>query len=189
MRKFRFVRRIFLIFITLSVLSFSLFYVVPPFLPEDFFDVSETPAPAQMIIMLGGDLRERVPKTIDLYEKGFAGHILISGADRRQTETLSDAIPTERLQVEDNAASTWENAILSRPLIEAMIRPGETVLLVTDSWHTRRSLACFRKACPQYRFIPVAADKISGPYFDPAQVKRREFAALLFYALRYQISP
>ncbi|MAS96529.1 MAG: hypothetical protein CMO55_25350 [Verrucomicrobiales bacterium] len=189
MRKFRIARRLFPFLIVLSGFTYLLFSFVPLLVPEGFYDVSQSPVPAEMIIMLGGDLRQRLPKAISLYENGFAVHVIISGADSGQTETLKKAIPSDRLQVEPDATSTWENAILSRPLLAAILKPGDTVLLVTDAWHTRRSLACFRKACPQYRFVPVAADTISGPYFDSKKVRRREFAALLLYVFKYQIAP
>lgn len=189
MRRFRIAKRFFLILIILSGFTYLLLSFVPLLVPEGFYDVSQSPVPAEMIIMLGGDLRQRLPKTVSLYEKSFADHVIISGADSGQTETLKNAIPSDRLQVEPDATSTWENAVLSRPLLAAKLKPGDTVLLVTDAWHTRRSLACFRKACSQYRFVPVAADSISGPYFDPKKVKRREFAAILLYVFKYQIAP
>lgn len=189
MKATRFVRRVVLFVVVLSGIAIALFYFAPHFLPEAFFDVSQDPVPAQMIVLLGGDLRQRLPKTIDLYEKGFADRVLISGAAPGQTASLKKAVPPERLQVESLATSTWENAVFSRPLLDSKLNNGDTILLVTDSWHTRRVLACFQKACPHYRFVPVAAEAITGPYFDPETVKRREFSALLFYVFRYRVSP
>lgn len=49
-----------------------------------------------------------------------------------------------RVIFEGESRTTWENAMLSRPL--AQPRPGETWLLVTSAWHMPRSVGVFRAA-------------------------------------------
>ena len=53
-------------------------------------------------------------------------------------------VPEARVTYEDEARNTWENALLTRRLVEP--KPGETWLLVTSASHMPRSVGAFRQA-------------------------------------------
>lgn len=53
-------------------------------------------------------------------------------------------IDPARLTLERDSRNTFENAVLTRALVQP--RPGETWLLVTSAWHMPRSFGIFRKA-------------------------------------------
>jgi uncharacterized SAM-binding protein YcdF (DUF218 family) len=50
----------------------------------------------------------------------------------------------DRLLLETKARDTWENAVLTKALVQP--KPGERWLLVTSAWHMPRSIGVFRKA-------------------------------------------
>ena len=50
----------------------------------------------------------------------------------------------ERLLLETKARDTWENAVLTKALVQP--KPGERWLLVTSAWHMPRAVGVFRKA-------------------------------------------
>lgn len=51
-------------------------------------------------------------------------------------------IDNERLIIEDKARNTWENAVLTKAMINP--KPGERWLLVTSAFHMPRAIGCFR---------------------------------------------
>jgi uncharacterized SAM-binding protein YcdF (DUF218 family) len=50
----------------------------------------------------------------------------------------------DRLLLESKARDTWENAVLTKALVQP--KAGERWLLVTSAWHMPRSMGVFRKA-------------------------------------------
>ncbi len=69
----------------------------------------------------------------------------------RMLEALG--IARDRMTIEGKSLTTWENAMLSVPLIER--KPGERWLLVTAGWHMPRSIGAFRKAGMDLEAFPV----------------------------------
>jgi uncharacterized SAM-binding protein YcdF (DUF218 family) len=53
-------------------------------------------------------------------------------------------VDSERLVLESKARDTWENAILTKALVQP--KPGERWLLITSAWHMPRAMGVFRKA-------------------------------------------
>lgn len=53
-------------------------------------------------------------------------------------------IPPERIVLERESRNTFENAVLTRAMVEP--QPGERWLIVTSAWHMPRSVGIFRRA-------------------------------------------
>jgi uncharacterized SAM-binding protein YcdF (DUF218 family) len=90
-----------------------------------------------------------------------------------------------RLQHESDAKSTWENALFSKPWVDAA-KNGQLVI-VTNDFHGPRSLAVFARHYPG-RQIVLSCETTKPPYNQWQQgSRRRERAAAVFYALRFGV--
>jgi lysophospholipase L1-like esterase len=91
-------------------------------------------------------------------------------------------VPADRVRVEVTSTSTWENAVVSAPLLRGW---GMTrVLLVTDRLHMRRAAAVFARA-------GLVVEPVSVPIYEGHEdnvsmllAGLREFAALAVYRAR-----
>lgn len=158
----------------------------PDLVPVSFFEapIPQSVEPADAIVYLGGDTRFREQKSLGLLREGKGNFLLITGENGFTTRRLQALLPSYQRVVEPSATSTWENAQFSRPLLRA--HGAKSAILVTDWWHTRRALACFRRACPEMRLSVVPACPPESCETS-AGLRRRECAARLWYALRYGI--
>ena len=100
---------------------------------------------------------DRITHTLQLYNEGKIKHILISGglgfqqvnnsaaAERLKSFLLMANVPDSVITIETEAANTYENAVKSG---EILIRdfPNQKYLLITSSFHMKRSLLCMKKA-------------------------------------------
>lgn len=99
---------------------------------------------------------DRIWQAMDLYKRKKVKKILISGdsgyvSDRGLHEAeqlaevlLRNGIPKEDIFVEGNSQNTYENARETAKIIKR--KPElKKLLLITNSTHMRRSLACFKK--------------------------------------------
>jgi uncharacterized SAM-binding protein YcdF (DUF218 family) len=132
------------------------------------------PPPAQVdgVIVLGGALRtfiaaergipalngaaERMTELVALARRYPQARLVFSGGNASllpggMTEAavarqLFDelGVPADRVQYDDRARDTWENAVFARALAQPL--PGETWLLVTSAIHMPRAMGMFRKA-------------------------------------------
>ncbi len=88
--------------------------------------------------------KRRLDKAFDLYEQGCANTIVVTGGKRagdRFSEgesgvnyLVSRGIPMNLLQSETQSTSSYENLLLSKPLIRS-----ETLTIVTDDLHAYRT--------------------------------------------------
>lgn len=100
---------------------------------------------------------DRIWQAIDLYHRKKVNKILISGNSGQITERgLHEAkqllevvergcIPKEDLILEAKSENTYENALESVKMIRKLHPEWKKILLITNSIHMRRSLACFEK--------------------------------------------
>lgn len=126
-------------------------------------------ARADVILVLGGATREQSPPrpmhelneagdrllyAATLYNAGAAPRILVSGgaalylgpsgiaeAEVMAAQLEEMGVPPEAILLETESRNTWENAVNSRPILEA--EGLETILLVTSAMHMPRSVAIF----------------------------------------------
>ena len=137
--------------------------------------------PFDVGILLGGSLRyfdqqfqrpvysqsvDRLLQTIALYKSGMIKKILLSGGsgsisrpDEKESEIILNVlkqigIPKEDIIMENISRNTYENAIQSASLLKQDY-PNGSFLLITSSFHMRRSRACFLKTGLKFDIYPV----------------------------------
>lgn len=131
-------------------------------LAEPLLTVRTAVSPADVIVVLGGDGPRRAAKASALYRAGAAPRVLISGdGDCMHIRRLmmEDGVPAQRITTECESGSTYENALLSTPILLDM--GVRRAVLVTSWFHTRRALACFTTTLPRIDWMsaPVERDR------------------------------
>lgn len=125
----------------------------------------------------------RVRRAVDLYDRGFAPLIVLTGgvgdAGFQESEVAADfaqalGVPHSALRQEGQSTSTEENARFS-----ADITPASRVLLVTDAYHVFRTERVFARFYSEVRGVGTV-----NPY-RYARIKgaTREVLAIIAYAL------
>lgn len=76
--------------------------------------------------------------------QGSLVHGALSEADVARALWTAMGVPESRVLYEDQARNTFQNAVLTRALVQP--KPGETWLLVTSASHMPRSVGVFRRA-------------------------------------------
>ncbi len=121
----------------------------------DFLVVRDVLQPADVIIVVSGDgTGERARSAAALWQRGLAPWVFVSGsragaarggAAAEMVRVLVRAgVPRDRVVVDDQAASTHDNARQSAALMEA--RGWKRAILVTSPYHSRRAAVIFRAA-------------------------------------------
>ena len=96
-------------------------------------------------------LQCRVLHAVDLLQRGYAPHLLVSGgvgkhppaeAEVMQRLAVAHGIPRTSIVLEDQATSTFESAWRCRDLLGQ--HSWSRVLVVTDHYHLTRALLAFR---------------------------------------------
>ncbi len=125
----------------------------------------DKPVHADAIVMLMGSIPDRVLATSDLYNAGFADHlilveenmgayrelrdrgaIIISNTQQCRNAAISLGIPADHITVlPGDARSTQEEAVIVREYLKTR-SDIDTVLLVTSTYHSRRADMIFKRA-------------------------------------------
>lgn len=99
----------------------------------------------------------RLTTTVELYKKGIIKNILLTGgtfslSDSVQTEAEKAhlflqtlGIPDSNIIIERGSLNTHQNVIFTKELVDKDYK-NASLLLITSTWHMRRSRACFKKA-------------------------------------------
>ncbi len=128
----------------------------------------------------------RVRRGVELYERGLAPILVVTGGSVQPTEAEVMArraeelgVPREAIVVEDRARDTPENARFS---VEALCR-GRTpchprVIVVTSPHHLRRAVALFRCAGAD---VQHAAAELAGDYGQRVAFTAIEYGARIAY--------
>ena len=122
-----------------------------------------------IIVLSGGRGDERVRQAAELYQQGYAPLVLLSGGEEMagisvpemlRRQALALGIPPDALLSEPDSTSTAEQARYLRPLLQP--RGMRRAIVVTSSYHTRRTRRLFRKAFEgsgmEIRVYPVQRD-------------------------------
>ena len=141
---------------------------------------------AQLREITGGDI---ICSGGSVYPRGRQS----AEADSAAAVLIDLGVPAEKIIRERKSRNTWENALYTRELLE---KPSDAVILVTSSFHMRRSMACFRKQ--GMYCIPAPTDyRRNGPPYtfssflpsmDSLQASTmalREYWGNLYYRIRY----
>ncbi len=104
-----------------------------------------------------GNNADRFIQTVNLYHSRQIKKIVISGGsgnlllqepaetDFLYKELLRNGIPKEDILVESKSRNTYENAVLSKRLLDSLQIPGPYII-VTSAQHMPRAIQVFRKA-------------------------------------------
>lgn len=122
-----------------------------------------------IIVLSGGRGDERMRQAAELYQQGYAPLVLLSGGEEMagisvpemlRRQALALGIPADALLSEPDSTSTGEQARYLRPLLEP--RGVRRVIVVTSSYHSRRTRRLFRKGFEgsgiDIRVYPVQRD-------------------------------
>ncbi len=156
--------------------------------------IEHKPSPGDVIVVLGGEPTYRPARALELYNQRLASSIIVSGhgeAEEIGNWFAAKGVPRRGIKTEPKSVSTHQNAEFTVPLLRA--QDARRIIIVTSWFHSRRALACFRKAAPEIEFIslPTVADR-PDPHW-PSRYERvsvlREYVKLLGYWVRYGVSP
>jgi vancomycin permeability regulator SanA len=162
--------------------------------------------PADVILILGSavwpneqpspSLRARTQRAIELYQDGYAPHLLLSGglgrygpeeAEVMRRLATAAGIPEEALILDKEAHSTWESIEKAREISQQ--EGWATVIIVSDPFHMQRSLLMARDA----GIMAFGAPALDSPtYTLPARrlfYTSREVVALWWYLAQRALSP
>lgn len=168
--------------------------------------VEEAPRPADAIVVFaggvgesgqpGGGYQERVSRAVALYDAGLAPRMIFSSgyrfvfreAEVMKTLAVASGVPADAIELEEYAASTYENVALVAPMLE---RDGvRSVLLVSSPYHMRRALLVWRARLPGIEPIPTPVIDSQfyfhrrGASLEQIRGIAHEYAALIAYWLR-----
>ena len=167
--------------------------------------VNDSVGPPDAIVSLASHEWERLPAAVAL--AGRYPHALVvltypktvtkfncHDCENRPRLLVNAGISTERIRIIGlRRGGTYGEAVATRDLVVA--RHLKSVLVVTSPYHTRRSLATFRKVLGGGVAVGVAASSDTSPArpdflwaagYDRAYVGY-EWAAALYYQLRYGV--
>ena len=131
-------------------LRFSLLFIVSLFViiaifAGRFLIVNEQPSKVDAIVVLGGDQGSRIQYAVKLYNAGYAPYLVISGGPVYQNDTMAElmkahavelGVPKESILLENNADSTYNNAVLTKELL--LQHNFKSAIIVSSNYHIRR---------------------------------------------------
>jgi len=156
--------------------------------------IAEAPQPADAIVVFAGGVgesgqsgqgyEERVQRTVQLFEDGYAKHVILSSGytsamkevDVMKALLTSLGVPESAIVLELKAVNTYENVAFTSRILEA--HGWRRVLLVSSPYHMRRADLVWRKQVPNVRVIPTPIAH-SRFYGDEHEVKVRHMRAIL----------
>ncbi len=138
----------------------------------EYLVVDTTPVRADVIVVLSGDKGERLEHAVELYNKGVAPLILVSGgkvyasltaAEMMRDHAIRLGVPPSMVIMEDRAGNTIENALFTRPLL--VERGLHSAVVVSSPYHMRRVKYVFDRL---YRESGIKLSySASQSWFDP----------------------
>lgn len=112
----------------------------------------------------GKGLKRRVLHAVELYEKGYAPRILMTGGTGKNPPAESEVavelafasgVPRSALFLEDRSTSTWENAAFVADICQE--KGWKRVLVVSDPFHLWRAERNFAK-----HGLPVSSSPVTS---------------------------
>lgn len=167
--------------------------------------------PADIGVVLGAGLKldgslsniakERVDYALEIHKQSGLPLLFSGGETSRGIEAVSMNAYAKQNgytgldHMEASSHSTYDNAKFTDQLLDNGRFPDTTVQIITSPYHSRRALAVFRKLMPDRRvFITypdetvIMADTALGRWRG-LYTLMREYAANLWYAAAYRVSP
>jgi len=116
--------------------------------PQNNLELSDA-----IVIISGGETKQRVSEGVELYQAGWAPLLIMSGAARDEGTSnalamknmaVAMGVPDEKIVVEEEATNTFENALKVKNIIQA--QKITKMILVTSPYHQRRASSVFHLA-------------------------------------------
>ncbi|WP_306148406.1 MULTISPECIES: YdcF family protein [unclassified Roseibium] len=97
-------------------------------------------------LTIAARLAKLLPEALIIHTGGQGTIITGQATESEGASRLFDdfGIVSERIVLEDESRNTWENAVLTKKLVDP--KPGQTWLLVTSAYHMPRSMGVFEAA-------------------------------------------
>jgi len=162
-----------------------------------FLVINESPKISDIIIIPSGtDDGDRIRHGVNLYKKGFASKILLSGSSYLWNETKIDlmkiytmklGVPEDAIIVDHDSGSTVGNALAAKEVV--LKRGFRSVLIVTSPTHTRRIKMVFQKIFPKDIRIAVSSASLNfdiNRWWEIQAIRREvfyEYFVFLYYVL------
>lgn len=196
------IRKILNLLVVFLVVGGGLYFAHPLILQSlaDFLVVSDQLEKADLIVVLAGDYNgERVKQAVELYRRGYAPTILMSGgpmswklthAGNMKKEALALGVPAKAILTQDRSLSTIEDANYSLPIIQD--HKAYSIIVVTSPQHSRRAARVFRKIYEPEK-ITVMLCPVKSSSFNAKRWWTRhedtsavlwEFGSLVFYFIK-----
>jgi vancomycin permeability regulator SanA len=157
--------------------------------------------PADVILVLGSavwpnelpspSLRARTERAIELYQQGYAAHLILSGGLGRwppeEAEVMrrlaeAEGVPQQAMILDLEAHSTWESIARAEEILDQ--EGWETAIVVSDPFHMTRALLMARDA----GIVGYGAPALDSPtYTIPSRrvfYTSREVLALWWYLVQ-----
>lgn len=118
------------------------------------------PQQADIAFDFGGRFDDSAHIAAGLFKRGVVRYVLASGGYNKITHVneaqthlellLAEGVPADRIIVENEAANTYENALLSLQRVRERLDPEriERVIVITKWYHCRRAVMTLKKNWP-----------------------------------------
>lgn len=143
-------KRIFFIASFLVVVVLILYFQkIPHILVGQYLSPADVLSKADAIVVVSGD-SDRIKHAVDLYKRGLAHKLILSGAAQEgftsnalamQLEASLSGIPNEAIMLEEKATNTYENALFTKEIIKS--QGLKSLILVSSPYHQRRVYETF----------------------------------------------
>ncbi len=163
-----------------------------------FLVVDDGPSKADAVVVLSGDGGDRLEQGVELYRKGYAPRLILTGAGEGANPPAAEVmsrqaaamgVPPSAMLLASQSTSTREDAVYTR---ELMLRNGlRSAILVTSPYHQRRASLTFARAF-EGSGISVASYPTHDDQWQPdnwwqsgrnIQLTMTELAKLAYYKL------
>lgn len=164
---------------------------------------ARAPVKADLLVALGGDNGARANRTLELYRKGLAPLVLLTGPEGGYSKTrptylhwrarylVDQGIPEKALLYDQRAASSWEEAVNTLELMKAM--KLDRVVVVSDPPHMRRLSwvwgKVFAGSGKEFTLVASAMEHWDASHWWrrslSAQFVFGEYVKLAYYFLQY----
>jgi len=158
------------------------------FILYNWLALSEKPQKADSIFLFGSPSLSVPEKGLELYKKGFAPYIVVTGERSLSEEsgwdmTLADkyaeylrrgSVPQKCIIIQNKSVNTLQDVTFSLPILVANEIPCNRVILVNRPFQQRRCNATFRRQSPTTELINVPCD--TREPIDMSEVEAFEFA-------------
>ena len=115
--------------------------------PQDELELSDA-----IVVISGGETKQRVAEGVHLYNEGWAPILIMSGAARDEGVAnavsmkqlaIAQGVSADKILIEQEAIDTFENAIKVKEIAEQY--KFNKIILVTSPYHQRRADIVFTK--------------------------------------------